>query len=53
MARTTTMTAIEKWVNKSENDCMTYFIKTWIPYNVWYNRNYPDGNDRAKIQEIK
>ena len=53
MARTTTMTAIEKWVEKSEIDYMTYFIKTWIPFNAWYNRNYADGNDRAKIQKIK
>ena len=53
MARTPTMTAIEKWVEKSEIDYMTYFIKTWIPFNAWYNRNYPNGNDRAKIQEIK
>ena len=53
MARTPTMTAIEKWVNKSEIDYMTYFIKTWIPFNAWYNRNYLNGSDRAKIQEIK
>ena len=53
MARTPTVTAIEKWVDKSEIDYMTYFIKTWIPFNAWYNRNYPSGSDRQTIQEIK
>jgi hypothetical protein len=54
MARTPTFTAIEKWVEKSEIDYMTYFIKTWIPFNAWYNRNYDSNwSDRQKIEEIK
>lgn len=35
-------TAISKWIEKSEPDFYTLFIKAWIPYNSWYMHNFYD-----------
>ena len=51
-------TAISKWIEKSEPDFYTLFIKAWIPYNSWYMHNYADEDanrtsDRDIIEYIK
>lgn len=51
-------TAISKWIEKSEPDFYTLFIKSWIPYNSWYMHNYADEDanrtsDRDIIEYIK
>lgn len=44
----------EKWLQLSEIDFFTHFVKSWIPFNAWYRTNYPDaGNDRTAINQIK
>lgn len=45
---------IRRWIEQSDIDYVTYFIKGWIPFNAWYNAAYEtlDG-DRAKINAIK
>jgi len=53
----TTHENIVGWINKSDIDYTTYFIKAWIPFNAWYDLHYhnqPDkDSDRAKINSIK
>lgn len=45
---------IRRWIEQSDIDYITHFIKAWIPFNAWYNAeyNYLDS-DRAKINAIK
>ena len=33
---------IKTWIDHSEADYYTMFIKTWIPFNAWYMTNYYD-----------
>jgi hypothetical protein len=45
---------IRRWIEQSDIDYITNFIKAWIPFNAWYNANYPLLNtDREKISKIK
>jgi hypothetical protein len=45
---------IRRWIEQSDIDYITNFIKAWIPFNAWYNANYPALNtDREKINKIK
>lgn len=41
-------TAISKWIEKSEPDFYTLFIKAWIPYNSWYMHNFYDEDATPK-----
>ena len=41
-------TAISKWIDKSEPDFYTLFIKAWIPYNSWYMHNFYDEDATPK-----
>lgn len=36
----TTHENIVGWINKSDIDYTTYFIKAWIPFNAWYDLHY-------------
>ncbi len=45
---------IRRWIEKSDIDYVTYFIKAWIPFNAWYNSHYEAlDSDRAKINATK
>ena len=45
---------ITRWIEQSEIDYFTHFIKAWIPFNAWYNLRYSNlGSDREKINSIK
>ncbi len=45
---------IRRWIEQSNIDYVTYFIKAWIPFNAWYNDTYQSlDSDRAKINAIK
>jgi hypothetical protein len=45
---------IRRWIEKSDIDYVTYFIKAWIPFNAWYNSHHePLDSDRAKINATK
>lgn len=45
---------LKRWIEQSNIDYVTYFIKAWIPFNAWYNSYYTslDG-ERAKINATK
>ena len=50
-------THISKWIEKSQPDFYTMFIKSWIPYNAWYMHNFYDEdakrtNDKSIIRYI-
>lgn len=45
---------IRRWIEQSNIDYITYFIKAWIPFNAWYNSTYETlRDDREKINAIK
>lgn len=45
---------IRKWIEQSDIDYISQYIKSWIPFNAWYNANYPGlKTDREKINAIK
>ena len=48
---------ISRWIEQSDIDYISYYIKAWIPFNAWFNNFYgSDSNlnsDRAKINAIK
>lgn len=48
---------IVRWIDQSNIDYTTYFIKAWIPFNAWYDLHYHNqpnmDSDRAKINAIK
>ena len=31
---------IKQWLEKSEVDYFTQFVKAWIPFNAWYRNTY-------------
>lgn len=37
-----TNTHINNWIDRAELDYYTMFIKTWIPFNAWYMRDFYD-----------
>src|ERR1043166_4921425 len=43
-----TNTHIERWISRAEMDYYTMFIKTWIPFNSWYMRDFYDENSSPK-----
>lgn len=45
---------LRRWIEQSNIDYVTYFIKAWIPFNAWYTSHFPtlDG-ERAKINATK
>ncbi|MHC0448206.1 hypothetical protein ACWA1F_22560 [Flavobacterium sp. 3-218] len=49
---------LQEWINKSELDYYTMFVKAWIPYNAWYMDNFydetiPRTRDREIIDYVK
>lgn len=49
---------LQEWINKSELDYYTMFVKAWIPFNAWYMDNFYDEviqrtTDRKIIDFIK
>lgn len=45
---------IRRWIEQSNIDYISHYIKVWIPFNAWYNANYKTFNtDREKITQIK
>lgn len=45
---------LKRWIEQSNIDYVTYFIKAWIPFNAWYNSHFTtlDG-ERPKINATK
>jgi len=45
---------IRRWIEQSDIDYISQYIKAWIPFNAWYNAEYAALNsDRQKINTIK
>jgi hypothetical protein len=45
---------IKQWLEKSEVDYFTQFVKAWIPFNAWYRREYDTlEKERDVPNEIK
>ncbi len=45
---------IKQWLEKSEVDYFTQFVKAWIPFNAWYRREYDSlERERDILNEIK
>lgn len=47
---------IDKWLERAKEDFYTLFVKSWIPFNAWYNRDIAPsvspGTDRACVNYI-
>jgi hypothetical protein len=45
---------IRRWIEQSDIDYYTHFIKAWIPFNAWYKSHFPNlDNERARINAVK
>jgi hypothetical protein len=45
---------IKQWLEKSDVDYFTQFVKAWIPFNAWYRHNYDTlEKERDILNEIK
>ncbi|SDQ01223.1 hypothetical protein SAMN05428975_5655 [Mucilaginibacter sp. OK268] len=49
---------LENWIRQAELDYFTMFIKSWLPFNAWYMKDFYDESvdrtsDRAIIDYIK
>jgi hypothetical protein len=49
---------LENWIRKAELDYFTMFIKSWLPFNAWYMKDFYDEtlnrtSDRAIIDHLK
>ncbi len=44
---------INSWVDSSEPDYYTMFIKSWIPFNAWYFSEYDTKKDNVALEKIK
>lgn len=47
---------LDRWLDRAREDFYTLFVKAWIPFNAWYNRDIApvtnNGNDRECINYI-
>lgn len=47
---------LDKWLERAKEDFYTLFVKSWIPFNAWYNRDIApqadSDTDRACINYI-
>ena len=45
---------INRWIEQADIDYIGHYIKSWIPFNAWYNNTFQAlTSDRAKINIIK
>jgi hypothetical protein len=49
---------LENWIKKAELDYFTMFIKSWLPFNAWYMKDFYDEaanrtSDRSIIDYLK
>jgi hypothetical protein len=49
---------LENWIKKAELDFFTMFIKSWLPFNAWYMKDFYDEtanrtSDRNIIDHLK
>jgi hypothetical protein len=47
---TTSNTAnVKQWLDQSEIDYFTHFVKAWIPFNAWYRHTYDTLDQERQI----
>jgi len=45
---------VKQWLEQSNVDYFTHFVKAWIPFNAWYRHTYPAlGSECEILDEIK
>jgi len=45
---------IRQWLNQSDVDFFTHFVKAWIPFNAWYRQAYDTlRTERDILDEVK
>lgn len=53
MSKTNTAN-VKQWLEQSEIDYFTQFVKAWIPFNAWYSHTYDTlEQERQILDEIK
>lgn len=45
---------VKQWLEQSDIDYFTHFVKAWIPFNAWYRHTYDKlEHERDILEEIK
>src|SRR4051812_22494415 len=45
---------VKQWLEKSDVDYFTHFVKAWIPFNAWYRNTYDTlRTERDILDEVK
>lgn len=45
---------VKQWLEKTDIDYFTHFVKAWIPFNAWYRLNYDAlRSERDILDEVK
>lgn len=45
---------VKQWLEKTDIDYFTHFVKAWIPFNAWYRLNYETlRTERDILDEVK
>lgn len=45
---------VRQWLEKTDIDYFTHFVKAWIPFNAWYRLNYDTlRTEREILDEVK
>ena len=45
---------IKQWLEQSDVDYFTHFVKAWIPFNAWYRHAYDTlRTEREILDEVK
>lgn len=45
---------VKQWLEKTDIDYFTHFVKAWIPFNAWYRLNYDTlRTEREILDEVK
>ena len=45
---------VKRWLEQSDVDYFTHFVKAWIPFNAWYRHTYDNlEHERDILEQIK
>lgn len=51
---TTNTANVKQWLEQSDIDYFTQFVKAWIPFNAWYSYTYPSlEQERQILDQVK
>ncbi|NJM41508.1 MAG: hypothetical protein HC853_12450 [Anaerolineae bacterium] len=43
---------VKRWIDQSDIDFFTHFIKVWIPFNAWFRAEYSSANTGSEILNL-